>query len=141
MATSSIFLANRNFASKSIFIHIYFFYSKSRPAPLTAYDGRVGAIIGKYVYTSPNESFIPHPLLGHRHVRVREDYRYGPDDHTLWPQPYSEQHPHLGAIPRRPQDANNPLSVMWYDPVTADFRPVNNGGIMDDLGKLDPILV
>ncbi|KAF9035469.1 hypothetical protein BJ165DRAFT_1409348 [Panaeolus papilionaceus] len=112
MATSSALLANRNSA-----------------ASLTAYDGKVGAIIGKYVYTSPNESFIPHPLLGYRHVRVREDYRYGPDDHTLWPQPYSEQHPHLGTIPRRPQDPNKPLSAMWYDPVTTDFCPINNGSI------------
>ncbi|KAF9044195.1 hypothetical protein BJ165DRAFT_1528756 [Panaeolus papilionaceus] len=124
MDTSGCLLANKNSA-----------------APLTAYDGKVGAIIGKFVYTTPNESFIPHPLLGYRHIRVREDYRYGPDDPTLWPQPYSEQHPHLGAIPRRPEDPNEPLSVMWYDPVDADFVPVNNGSILDGLGRLNPVFV
>ncbi|PPQ83967.1 hypothetical protein CVT24_008299 [Panaeolus cyanescens] len=109
-------------------------------APLTAYDGKVGALIGKYIYTTPNETFIPHPPIGNRHVRVREDYRFGPDDHTLWPQPYSSTYPHLGAIPRRPEDVHNALSIMWYDPLQADFDPVE-GGIVDGIGKLNPTLL
>ncbi|KAF9042390.1 hypothetical protein BJ165DRAFT_1406053 [Panaeolus papilionaceus] len=82
-------------------------------APLTAYDGRVGVVIGEFIYTSPNESFIPCPILGFRRVVVREDYRFGPDDHTLWPQPYSESFPHLAAIPQQPTDSTDPLHIMW----------------------------
>ncbi|PPQ83571.1 hypothetical protein CVT24_004788 [Panaeolus cyanescens] len=115
--------------------------NRNSSVALTAYDGKVGVAMGKYVYTTPNESFIPCPVLGSRTIAVRNDYRYGPDDHTLWPQPYSETFPHLGAIPRRPQDPQNPLSAMWYDPIDTDFVPVHKGGIAKGLGKLSSTLL
>jgi hypothetical protein len=70
-----------------------------------------------------------------REVFLRSDYRYGPDDPTLWPQPYLTQYPHLGAIPRRPEDPNHPLSIMWWNPTRDDFRPLEND-VMEGLGQL-----
>ena len=70
-----------------------------------------------------------------REVFLRSDFRYGPDDPTLWPQPYLIQYPHLGAIPRRPEDPNHPLSIMWWNPTRDDFRPLEND-FMEGLGQL-----
>jgi hypothetical protein len=55
-------------------------------------------------------------------VKLRADKRYGPDDATLWPQPWVEMFCHLGAIPRKPDDPNDDLSIMWWDPTPDDFQ-------------------
>jgi hypothetical protein len=68
-------------------------------------------------------------------VKLRADVRYGPDEATLWPQPWLEMHCHLGAIPRKPDDPNNPLSIMWWEPTTDDFV-LFGGTIVDGLGEL-----
>ncbi|PPR02078.1 hypothetical protein CVT24_011176 [Panaeolus cyanescens] len=116
-----------------------FLLAKRNPnAALTPYDGKVGAVIGDYVYTTPNETFIPLPVLGDREVQVRKDYRYGPDDHTLWPQPYSSLAPHLAAIPRKPSDPNHPLAPLWLDPQPSDFLPTSQGTISTGLGRIHP---
>ncbi|KAF8803443.1 hypothetical protein BYT27DRAFT_7260182 [Phlegmacium glaucopus] len=70
-----------------------------------------------------------------RDVYLRSDFRYGPDDPTLWPQPYLLEYPHLGTIPRRPEDSNDSLSIMWWNPTREDFRPLDNG-VLDGLGQL-----
>jgi hypothetical protein len=70
-----------------------------------------------------------------RNVFLRSDFRYGPDDHTLWPQPFLHDYPHLGAIPRRPEDPKDPLSIMWWNPTRADFFPLEDG-VMDGMGQL-----
>jgi len=66
---------------------------------------------------------------------MRSDYRYGPDDHTLWPQPYLANYPYLGAIPRKPEDPDDPLSIMWWDPTRDDFEPWE-AGVLEGLGRL-----
>ena len=71
-----------------------------------------------------------------REVHLRADFRYGPDDHTLWPQPWVAVHCHLGAIPRKPDDPNHPLSIMWWDPTCDDFKSFD-GSVVDGLGELD----
>ena len=68
-------------------------------------------------------------------VRLRDDVRYGPDDPTLWPQPWVEMYCHLGAIPRKPNDPEDPLSIMWWDPTRDDFQTFG-GGLVDGLGEL-----
>ena len=70
-----------------------------------------------------------------REVHLRADFRYGPDDPTLWPQPWVHEYPHLGAIPRKPQDSNNPLSIMWWDPACKEFDSYD-GGLVDGIGEL-----
>jgi hypothetical protein len=68
-------------------------------------------------------------------VKLRADVRYGPDDPTLWPQPWAESHCHLGSIPRKPDDLNDPLSIMWWDPTIDDFKHFG-GSIINGLGEL-----
>lgn len=70
-----------------------------------------------------------------REVFLRDDFRYGPDDHTLWPQPWVSVWSHLGAIPRKPEDSNDPLSIMWWDPTRDDFKTFE-GSLVDGLGEL-----
>ncbi len=70
-----------------------------------------------------------------REVHLRADFRYGPDDPTLWPQPWVGEYPHLGAIPRKPDDPLDPLSIMWWDPTSNDFESFG-AGIIDGLGEL-----
>lgn len=70
-----------------------------------------------------------------KEVYLRADVRYGPDDPTLWPQPWTAQFPHLGAIPRKRDDINDPLSIMWWDPTREDFESSDNG-LVDGLGVL-----
>jgi hypothetical protein len=61
--------------------------------------------------------------------------RYGPDDPTLWPQPWVDMYCHLGAIPRKPENPNDPLSVMWWEPTIDDFK-FFGGSVVDGLGEL-----
>jgi hypothetical protein len=41
----------------------------------------------------------------------------------------------LGAIPRKPDDVNDPLSIMWWDPTRDDFKS-SDGSLVDGLGEL-----
>jgi hypothetical protein len=68
-------------------------------------------------------------------VKLRADIRYGPDDPTLWPQPWVGSYCHLGAIPRKPDDPNDSLSIMWWDPSSDDFESFG-GSIVNGLGQL-----
>ena len=70
-----------------------------------------------------------------RDIFLRSDFRYGPDDPTLWPQPFLYEYPHLGAIPRQPEDPKDPLSIMWWNPIRSDFFPLEKG-VLDGLGQL-----
>ena len=69
---------------------------------------------------------------------MHSDYRYGPDNHTLWPQPYLIDYPYLGAIPKKPEDPEDPLSVMWWDPTRDDFEPLE-AGVLEGLGRLSTL--
>lgn len=63
-------------------------------------------------------------------IYLHSDFRYGPDNHTLCPQPYLNEYPHLGAIPMRPEDPEDPLSIMWWNPTLDDFE-LSTAGILD----------
>ncbi len=66
---------------------------------------------------------------------LRADLRYGPHDPTLWPQLYVPELCHLGAIPSKPMDSHDPLSIMWWNPTRGDFIS-SEFGVLDGLGKL-----
>jgi hypothetical protein len=83
----------------------------------------------------PNQDQIWLPSMQRWEVYLRADFRYGPDDPTLWPQPWVIQYPHLSAIPRKPEDPNDPLSIMWWDPTRDDFESLD-GSLVDGLGEL-----
>lgn len=89
----------------------------------------------EWVITTPNQEAIPLPPWGVRNVRLRADMRFGLDDPTLWPQFYTLDFPHLAAIPRKPRDSNNFLSIMWWTPTPADFVTSNNN-LVRGLGQL-----
>ena len=99
------------------------------------FDGRVAAVVGDFVCTSPNQTRIFLPPMQKTEVFIRADMRYGSNDPTLWPQPWNEKHCHLGAIPRKPDDLNDPLSIMWWEPICDDFENFG-GSIVDGLGQL-----
>jgi hypothetical protein len=95
----------------------------------------VAAVVQDFVCTTPNQTRIILPPKTTIEVRLRADVRYGPDDPTLWPQPWVEAYCHLGAIPRKPDDPNDPLSIMWWDPTGDDFDSFG-GSLVDGLGQL-----
>jgi hypothetical protein len=68
-------------------------------------------------------------------VKLRADVRYGPDDAMLWPQPWVDLNCHLGAIPRKPDDPDDSLSILWWDPTADDFESFG-GSLVDGLGEL-----
>ena len=80
--------------------------------PLGPFDGKVAAVIGNYLITTPNQDVIWFPPWGKRNIRLRADIRYGFDDPTLWPQPYMVNYPYLGTIPRKPDSEDDPLAIM-----------------------------
>jgi len=102
---------------------------------LGPFDGKAGAVLGDWLITTPNQDIIWLPPWSQRRVRLRADVRYGFDDPTLWPQSYVIEYPHLGAIPRKPDDPNDPLSIMWWNPSEFDFVPLPNN-LVNGLGQL-----
>ena len=103
--------------------------------PLGPFDGKVATVIQEFVCTTPNQDRIYLPPMQKRDIFLRSDFRYGPDDFTLWPQPFLLEYPHLGAIPRQPEDRFASLSIMWWNPTRSDFFPVENG-VLDGMGQL-----
>jgi hypothetical protein len=128
-------LIGRNPDGKFAFIPLYNCANSPPIVPLGPFDGRVAAIMGEYVCTTPNQGKIFLPPFQKTEMKLRADVRYGPDDPTLWPQPWVELYCHLGAIPRRPDDPTDPLSIMWWDPTLDDFK-FFGGSLVDGLGEL-----
>jgi hypothetical protein len=95
----------------------------------------VASVLKDFVCTTPNQTRIFLPPMRKREVHLRADFRYGPDDPSLWPQPWIVEYPHLGAIPRKPVDPLDPLSIMWWDPTSDDFD-FFGASIVDGLGEL-----
>jgi hypothetical protein len=87
-----------------------------------------------------NASYIPAlPQGASDALLLRKDMRYGPDDPTLWPQQYSSDFCHLGAIPRKPstEREREALGVVWWDPDPKDFEcPESGQTLTHGLGKL-----
>ena len=68
-------------------------------------------------------------------VKLCADKCYGLDDATLWPQPWVKMFCHLGTIPRKSDDPNDNLSIMWWDPTPDDFQFFSSS-LIDGLGQL-----
>jgi hypothetical protein len=88
---------------------------------MTALDAKVAAFIGDSVVTSPNEDYVPEVPTGTAEVQLRADLRFGPDDASLWPQPFLENYPFLPLIPRKPRDPQNYKVIMWWLPRRDEF--------------------
>ena len=102
--------------------------------PLGPFDGLVAVIhpsSSEWYICSPNAEYIPLPPGQQCNVYPRFDGRFGPDDHTQWPQPFSEKYPHLSCIPTKIQEH----SVIWEDPLRHDFIYIKHNGKEIGLGK------
>jgi hypothetical protein len=93
------------------------------------------SIRGDWLISTPNGTHIPSPPWGIRNVRLRKNFRYGFDDPTQWPQAYVHEFRHLAAIPVKPSDPQDPLSIMWWDLHKDDFV-LEGGSIVDGLGRI-----
>lgn len=100
-------------------------YSNISSEPMSGIHGRVGAILGQYVLTSPNYDHVLQPQLGEAYVQLRKDMRFGEDDFTVWPQWYVPRLPHLPCVPAPPLYDVIPnrerFSCMWWRPNRWDF--------------------
>ncbi|KAJ7073384.1 hypothetical protein B0H15DRAFT_963730 [Mycena belliarum] len=111
-------------------------------AILGPFDSKVSAIVrveGTPYFVTTNVDYIPAiPVRENHTVYLREDYRFGDDDPTLWPQGYSSRVCHLAAIHKKVTNARS-LSSMWWDPLPDDFVSAETGlEITRGLGKLKP---
>ena len=102
---------------------------------VTSLDGQVAAGCGDSVVTTPNQDIIWEPHFGTRNVHLQADLRYGVDDPLNWPQPYTGGYPYLAAIRHKPQDADDPLAMMWWEPLASDFVPLATS-LVSRLGQL-----
>ncbi|KAJ7706563.1 hypothetical protein B0H14DRAFT_3526013 [Mycena olivaceomarginata] len=102
--------------------------------PLGPFDGRVGATIafrGESYFITTNCDYIPAPTVTTQ-VFIRDDMRYGVDDFTLWPQPFSPKFPHLAVVPKR--ELRPDLALLWWQPQPTDF--IFGASITRGLGRL-----
>ena len=126
-------LIGRNPDGMFEFLPIYFCLSPI--VRLGPFDARVAAVVGEFVCTTPNQGRIFLPSMQKIEVKLCADARYGRDDPTLWPQPWVEFYCHLGSIPRKPDDPNDSLSIMWWDPTSDDFKSFGSS-LIGGLGEL-----
>jgi hypothetical protein len=109
--------------------------SRTSIVPLGPFDGLVAAVVGDFVCTTPNQTRVFLPSLQETEVKLLADIRYGPNDPILWPQPWVGMYCHLAAIPRKPDNPNDSLSIMWWDPTYDDFESFGSG-LVHGLGEL-----
>lgn len=113
-------------------------------ATLNPYDARVLAVLdhaigGKYwVVSSPNAEWVPELRLGARGIYQRADGRFGFKDRSLWPQHYASRFEYICCIPRQPEDPEDTLSMLWWNPGSIDFVPVAGSSVDLPLGELAP---
>jgi len=103
--------------------------------PLGPFDRRVASVLKDFVCTTPNQTCIFLSPMQKREVHLHADFCYGLDDPSLWLQPWIVKYPHLGAIPRKPVDPLDPLSIMWYNPTSDDFESFG-ASVVYGLGEL-----
>ncbi|KAJ7736190.1 hypothetical protein DFH07DRAFT_779742 [Mycena maculata] len=110
--------------------------------PLGPFDSKVGAVVkiaGESYYITTNTDYIPALQIREDHaIQLREDFRYGDNDPTLWPQQYSQFFCHLAAIHKKMPEKMN-VSIMWWDVSHANFICPDTGrSITRGMGKLRP---
>ena len=104
--------------------------------PLGPFDGHVAIIhplSSKLYICSPNAKYIPLPPSQWCNVYACFNGHFGPDDHTQWPQPFSEKYPHLSCIPKK--TACHEHSAIWQDPLQHDFIHIWHNGEKIGLGR------
>ncbi|THU86473.1 hypothetical protein K435DRAFT_868264 [Dendrothele bispora CBS 962.96] len=118
-------------------------HSAQPDAPLTAFDGRVGAVIADtgYFVTSPNMNLVYSPRFTPCLTRMRRDYHFGTDDPMYFPQPFNMTVGHLAIIPAPSPDSFHNHALAWYRPKPDDFVPHTSNPLGSSLGKLSVVLI
>ena len=107
------------------------------PVSLGPFDGRVASLhplLPDYYIATPNKDEVFAPP-GSCNVYARLDGRYGPDDHTQWPQPFSCSTPYLCCIPKREAQEGGD-TIMWWNPAYEDFVPTQRHACYIGIGFL-----
>ncbi len=92
------------------------------PLARQAWDSLYGAVLDQStILTTPNtgQGLLQPPLSRNRKVMMRQDYRYGQDDHLIWPQPYNPRRPHFACIRR--SGGGMPFDVLYQPVRRRDF--------------------
>ncbi|KAJ7692262.1 hypothetical protein B0H17DRAFT_1200597 [Mycena rosella] len=101
--------------------------------------GAIGAMItieGTEYLVTTNADYIPAlPTTASHDIYLRKDLCYGPDDHTVWPQQYSERYCHLAVI-RTPQGLADDCKVYFFEPRSQDFVKQQGPTLTAALGRL-----
>lgn len=132
---------------RSLIMYILSNRSNTGPvAQLNPYDARVLAVVdhpisgkeenGYWVVSSPNGEWVPELRPGVRSVYQRADGRFGFEDWSLWPQHYATRFEYICCIPRQPEDPDDPLSMLWWNPGAIDFVAVVGSSVNLPLGEL-----
>ncbi|CAK5277855.1 unnamed protein product, partial [Mycena citricolor] len=94
-----------------------FLVNRNTKAALRPFDGRNAAVFrfqGDEFLVTTLAHYVPAFPSALRHqLYLREDYGYGEDDFTRWPQQYSAQYCHLAAI-RSPDPASDEFGIAWW---------------------------
>ncbi|RDB15391.1 hypothetical protein Hypma_004633 [Hypsizygus marmoreus] len=93
---------------------------------------------GRWVVSTPNATWLPKVKLGIRKVYLRADGRFGLEDRSIWPQFYSLGFEYIICIPRKPDNANDPMSVLWWTPKDDDLMPIQGNSVDITLYNLHP---
>ncbi|KIP05536.1 hypothetical protein PHLGIDRAFT_55720, partial [Phlebiopsis gigantea 11061_1 CR5-6] len=72
-----------------------------------------------------NGDSVPELVVGEAELLLRDNGRFGQEDHLQWPQYLCKEMPYLCLIPRRPC-AEHPAATLWLTPQREDFVRVNN---------------
>ncbi|PBK63765.1 hypothetical protein ARMSODRAFT_1023663 [Armillaria solidipes] len=97
------------------------------PLACKAWEGLYGTVLDQStILTTPNagQGLLQPPLSRNREVMMRQDYRYGQDDHLIWPQPYNPRRPHFACIRR--SGGGTPYDVLYQLVRRRDFFESEN---------------
>ncbi|KIY61784.1 hypothetical protein CYLTODRAFT_459568 [Cylindrobasidium torrendii FP15055 ss-10] len=101
--------------------------------------GLVGARFGDVIVATPNAKVIYPPTYGStRHLQLREDYRWGPDDYINLPQPYQSINNHIICCPA-PTYIFDDTKHLFRAFQNSDWTPIPTSGIQG-LGTIDRLL-
>ena len=97
-------------------------------APTEPDDILVGRVLGRddyYDIRALNRDFVPQLVVGEVDLLLRDNGRFGREDHLQWPQYFCADMPHLALIPRQPR-MEHLAATLWQVPRRAEFTRANH---------------
>lgn len=108
--------------------------------PLGPFDAQTAAYWNRELWVSSlNMNYIPPLSLGPRDVYLREDGRFGSEDHTVQPQAFLPLAPHLMCIARSPRNCQEYYTLDW--PLDLAYeRPEESGNEKGAWGEITALI-